>query len=88
MDQLVNAQNLMHEANQARMSKIEEKQDRAYELLVTVATKINCLPELEKRVTALEADSNQKKGALMVVGIVAGAVSSGLVEMLRLLFHK
>ena len=81
-------QDQLHIANQERMSKVESKLDQLLVGMTELKEQIKCIPNVEERVSDLEAERNQRKGAQAVLGLIAGAVGAGAIKLIEYFFHK
>ena len=56
-------ENQLHQANQERMGRFEDKLDRTLKVVVEIGEAIKCIPAMEQRIKDLESERDQRKGA-------------------------
>jgi hypothetical protein len=81
-------QDQLHKANQERMGRIEDKVDRALELMLVVGKSIECIPKIEERIKSLESARDQRLGAMAMLLILSGLIGAGITELIKHFFSK
>ena len=81
-------QNQLHEANQKRMEGFDKKLDRLLASNSEISVAVKRIPDMDERITDLESESNQRKGAQAILALIAGAVGAGLLRLLEYFFHR
>lgn len=81
-------QDQLHAVNQERMGRIEDKVDRTLTALSAIAVAIEIIPGMVKRIEELEAERNQRKGALVVLGFMSGLLGAGIEVLIKHLMGK
>ena len=81
-------QDQLHQANQERMGRFEDKLDRTLNAVVQIGEAIKCIPSMDERITVLEADKNQRKGALAVLAFLCGLIGAGLEAIIHHFLSK
>jgi hypothetical protein len=76
-------QDQLHKVNQDRMDRIEGKLDRTLEAMLQIGEAIKIVPEMDKRIKALESERDQRKGALALLSVGCGLLGAGIEEVLR-----
>lgn len=71
-------QDQLHQANQERMRSFETKLDRTLEAMIAIGKAIECIPDMDQRIDKLEADRQQRKGAMAVLAFLCGLVGAGI----------
>ena len=80
-------QDQLHQVNQERMRRFENKLDQALKILSSVASDVENVPELEKRVKALEEDKSFRKGVMAAIAFLGTLIGASLSEAFKALFH-
>lgn len=81
-------QDQLHQANQERMQRVEEKLDTLLQSSTRVQESTKDLPDLTRRVAALEQDRDRAKGAMSVLSAIAGLIGAGVGAGIEALLHS
>lgn len=81
-------QDQLHQMNQDRMKRLEDKLDALLESSATVEESTKDLPKLTDRVAKLESDSNRAKGAMAMLSAIAGLIGAGVGAAVEALIHS
>ena len=76
-------QDQLHQANQERMTRFEDKLDRTLNVVVQIGEAIKCIPSMEQRIKDLESERDQRKGAIAVIAFLCGLLGAGIAELAK-----
>lgn len=81
-------QEQLHNANQVRMQRLEDKLDALIESSTRVQESTKEFPKVSERVAALENELSRAKGAMAVLSAAAGLIGAGIGAAIEALFHS
>lgn len=81
-------QEQLHNQNQARMQRLEDKLDELLESSTRVQESTKEFPRVTERVAALESELNRAKGAVAVLSAAAGLLGAGIGAAVEALYHS